>query len=172
MSAERKWRAAEEEHRAALRRFAESAESLPETGWTRHPAPGKWSPAEVCEHLALAYEALLREMEGGPGMRLLGPPWRRTLLRWILLPHVLFHRSFPLRAPAPREIRHPEGNPDRAAALERLRAFGERFEREVGALHRSGRGGLTHPYFGSLAPLKALRFVAVHLDHHRRQLSA
>lgn len=172
MRGERKWRAAAEEHRAALRAFVETAEAVDEARWTHPLAAGKWSPAQVAEHCALVYEALLRELEGGAPMRMRVTPAWRTVLRWVLLPHVLFHRSFPVRAVAPREARPPEGHPERGEVLERLRERGERFERELDAARRGGGGRLTHPYFGTLPPTPALRFAAVHLEHHRRQLSA
>lgn len=171
--ADAKWSAAAEEHRAALRGFLEAARGVEEGRWARPLAPGKWSPAQVAEHLALTYEALLREVGGGSPMRLRLSAAHRALLRWLLLPHVLFHRSFPLRAPAVRELRPADGaHPGRDAVLPRLEALGERFERELDAARRAGGGRVTHPFFGTVPPVKALRFCAVHLEHHRRQLSA
>lgn len=171
--AEARWKRAAEEHRAALRGFLETARGVEEGRWARSLAPGKWSPAQVAEHLALTYEGVLREVEGGSPLRVRLSAVHRALLRWLLLPHILFHRSFPLRAPAVRELR-PEGeaHPARDAVLPRLEALGERFERELDAAWRAGGGRVTHPFFGSVPPTKALRFCAVHLEHHRRQLSA
>lgn len=168
--ADPRWEAAADEHQVALASFLESAERVPASAWTRPRAPGKWSPAQITEHVSLAYEAVLGELAGGPPMAARMAPWRQALLRWILLPHMLFHRSFPVRAPAPRETRPGDGPADRRAALERLRALGERLEPELDRARRAGGHGITHPYFGTIPPLKALRFGAVHLEHHRRQL--
>jgi hypothetical protein len=90
----------------------------------------------------------------------------------VLLPHILFHRSIPVRAPAPRETRPPERCPGPAAALVRLREVAEGFEQRIAAARNAGGGFVTHPYFGALPPEKAMRFCAVHLEHHRPQLPA
>ena len=166
-----RWEAAADEHRIALATYLEAADRVPPAAWSLPRAPGKWSPAQITEHLSLAYEAGMRELDGGGAMAARLPGWRQTLLRWVVLPHILFHRSFPVRAPSPREIRPGEAcAPDRRAALARLRELAERFEHELDRARRAGSGQLTHPYFGIVPPLKAMRFFAVHLDHHRAQV--
>jgi hypothetical protein len=167
---EARWRAALAEHRAALEGYAAAVRALDGEAWTRPWAPGKWTPAEVTEHLALSYRAFIAEAEEGRPMKLKMTRLRRTLLRWFLLPHMLFHRTFPVKAVAPREVR-PAGNdgtPEEALAeLLRLGAEAE------AALERArARPGavLTHPYFGSIELTRAVRFCAVHLEHHTRQV--
>jgi hypothetical protein len=88
----------------------------------------------------------------------------------VILPHILVHRSLPVRAPAPRETRPKAARAARAEALATLRHLGEEFERELDSARRSGSLGITHPYFGRIEPIKALRFVAIHMEHHRRQV--
>jgi uncharacterized damage-inducible protein DinB len=167
-----RWRGAVQEHRAALLRFLETANRLDADAWARPRAPGKWSPAQVAEHLALGYLALLRELTEGVPMRYRAPRWMRAVLRWVLLPHALFHRSLPVRAVAPREMRPSDTHPGRGEVLPRLREAAERFERALDDARGGGETRLTHPYFGTLTPVRMLRFAAVHLEHHRRQLSA
>lgn len=166
-----RWAAAAEEHRVAVAAYLDSAGALDGAAWMRPWGAGKWTPAQITEHLTLAYEALLAELVEGRAMQLRMTPWRRRLGRWIILPHILFHRSFPLRVPAPREIRP---GPPRAAQKEALRALerlADRFEERLEEAYRAGGGWLTHPYFGPVDPVRALRFVAVHLEHHRRQVA-
>ncbi len=158
-----------EEHRDAVGRFAATVEGLGADAWSRARAPGKWSPAQVAEHLVLAYEVIDREMDGGEGARIVVTGWRQRMLRWVVLPHILFHRSFPLRAVSPLETRPREASRDRAAVLGRMRELADRVERGL-AVRRDAR--LTHPYFGALPALTALRFCAIHVEHHRRQISA
>ncbi|HEX8903733.1 MAG TPA: DinB family protein [Longimicrobiaceae bacterium] len=165
-----RWDEAVEEHRAALAAFLDVAEGLSDEAWRSPWGPGKWTRAQVAEHLALAYEALLRELATGEGMRTRVPPWRQRLLRWVVLPHVLFHRSFPVRVASPREVRPPEPTMPRPQLLRRMRELGERFEQEHDRARRGGGGSLTHPYFGRVGPVKAMRFVAVHIEHHTRQI--
>jgi hypothetical protein len=173
-SAERddaRWDDAVEEHRAALAAFLDAAESLGDEEWRAPWRPGKWTRAQVTEHLVLAYDALLRELATGHGVRPKVGPWRQTVLRWVVLPHILFHRSFPVRAASPRETRPPEASTPRPQLLRRMRELGERFEHELDRARRAGRGQLTHPYFGRIGPVKAMRFVAVHIEHHTRQVA-
>jgi hypothetical protein len=166
-----RWDEAAEEHRAALAAFLDLAEQLREDEWRAPWAPGKWTRAEIAEHLALAYEAAIREIHTGVGFRLRATGLRQRLLRWIFLPHILFHRSLPVRVGAPRETRPAEVTAPRAQVLRRLRELGERYEAEMERAIERGGGHLTHPYFGKLPPIKAMRFIAVHIEHHTRQIA-
>ena len=165
-----RWEAAMDEHRIALAAFLDAAERVPGPAWTVPRAAGKWSPAQVCEHCSLVYDALAAELTEGRRMARRAEGWRSRILRALVLPHILFHRTIPLRPRAPRETRPPEACPDRNAAMARLREVAERFEHLIDRARRAGGGHVTHPYFGELPPEKAVRFCAVHLDHHRPQL--
>ena len=164
----RKWQRAVREHRAALSSFVEFASGIDAAAWELPLADGKWSPAEVTEHLALAYVAALAELAGGPALAPRLSPARQTLLRWLLVPHMLFHRSVP-RARAPREIRPAAPVADRATALARLLHLGQEFEAAC-ALRPQVR--LTHPYFGSVDRATTVRLLALHIEHHQRTASA
>ena len=166
-----RWDEAVDEHRAALAAFLDAAEQMDDEAWRAPWAPGKWTRAEVAEHLALVYEAMLKELATGEGIRPRVPPWRQTLLRWVVLPHVLFHRTLPVRVASPRETRPPAVAVPRPQLLRRLRELGERFEHELDLARRGGGGFLTHPYFGRVGPVKGMRFVAVHIEHHTRQVA-
>lgn len=163
----RGWERAVREHRAALDAFLEAVERQPSARWRQPVAEQGWTPAQIAEHLALVYEAVLAEMGGGAGMRARVGPAMRTLLRWVMLPHILFHRSFPVRARAPREARPSGAGLEQQAVRERLSGLAERVER---ALAAAPAARVSHPYFGRLTPVPALRFCAVHIEHHRRQL--
>jgi hypothetical protein len=158
------------EHRAALDAFVSIAAASAEADWLRTRPGGKWSAAQTTEHLSLAYEATLREMRGEGSMRPRVGRLMQLLLRSILLPHMLFHRTFPIRASAPREVRPQRTEADRAAALKRLVALADRFEAAVREIQPDETRRFNHPYFGAISTLKALRLTAVHIEHHRRQL--
>lgn len=168
---DRHWDQAVEEHRDALIAFLEAAGRLDDRAWAEPWAPGKWTRGQVALHLALVYEALLKEVRTGERMGTRVPRWRQNLLRWIVLPHVLFHRSFPGRPRSPREARPAETTLPRAQTLQILRELGMTFEAEVTRARRAGGGSLFHPYFGSVEPVKGMRFVAVHIEHHTRQIA-
>jgi hypothetical protein len=169
--AERRWRAAVDEHQVALAAYLETAGRVPDEAWMRPWAPGKWTPAVITEHLAMVYRTMTQEARGGAGMKMKMTPFRRRLLKTFLLPHMLFHRTFPRAAPAPREVR-PEGDGlPRAQALAELRILGEEFEREAERARAGGLRHVTHAYFGSIDLTRGMRLAAVHIEHHTRQLA-
>lgn len=157
------------EHRAALDALLATIRRCPTDAWIRPRAVGKWSPAETVEHLALVYRALLAELAGTSAVRRRAGPLVTFLLRWLFLPHVLFHRSFPIRATASNEARPRGFVPDPEDAARGFRELASRVEHELAAL---GDRRLPHPYFGSLDAATTLRFHAVHIEHHRRQIAA
>jgi hypothetical protein len=159
-----------EEHRREVASFLAIVEALDDAAWAREPAPGKWSPGQITEHLVLSYAAMRRELEGGVGLRLRTTFWRRLLIRWRYLPMVLREKRLPAGARAVREIR-PSGEPrPRTVAAPDLREQARRFEEELTRARDRGRVRLTHPFFGRLGADEAMRFVAVHAAHHRGQL--
>ncbi|HEX6039843.1 DinB family protein [Longimicrobium sp.] len=171
--ADTRWHAAMEEHQVALAAYLDAAGRLSDVAWTRPWAPGKWTPAQITEHLVMTYRVFIGEVTGGPGMKLKLTGFRRRLLRMFLLPHMLFHRTFPRGAPAPRELRPADAAlPARAQALEQMRELGERFEREASRARASGWTHVTHPFFGPIDLTRGMRLAAVHIEHHTRQLAS
>jgi len=166
-----RWRAAVQEHQSALADYLETAAKLPEVAWRTPWAPGKWTPAQITEHLALIYEAFTLEARDGQIMKPRMTPFRARILRWVLLPHMLYHRSFPMRAPAPREARPSADGQPRPEALARLREAADTLEREIERARAAGRKHLTHPYFGTVDLVRMMRFGTVHLEHHHRQVA-
>jgi hypothetical protein len=163
------WTRALRDHREALGALLETIAAVEPEAWRLERAPGKWSPAQTAEHLALVYEQLSRDLTGAGTMKVRVPPWQQRLLRWFLLPHILFHQNVPLRVRSPREVRPSDEGLAQAEAARRLPELAERFEADLEAALDPAHA-ITHPYFGPIPALKALRFCAVHLEHHRRQL--
>jgi len=153
-----------------MKLFVEAIAAVPESAWNEPRAPGKWSPAEIGEHLVLTYQAVTKELGGEPAMRLKLSAVRRRVLKWFLLPHILFHRSFPLAAVSPRELRPSSGAISQDEIGPKLLDLAARFEQSISHAVTSGRAGVTHPYFGTIPPLRALCFITVHLEHHTRQI--
>ncbi|MBW3628760.1 MAG: DinB family protein [Gemmatimonadetes bacterium] len=163
------WARPSRENRVAVDGFLRAAIRIPAEVWDVPLHEAGWSPAQVAEHVTLTYEVFLGQLAGDPPMRRIAGPMMQRALRWFFVPHVLFHRSLPLRAGAPREVR-PAGPGVRQEALEaRLRSAAEALAREVRV---SSVRRINHPYFGPLSLRQAARFVAVHTEHHQRQLEA
>lgn len=166
----RDWGRLRADHRRAADAFATAALAVAEPDWRRPRAEGQWSPGQIGEHLVLSYEAVLRELAGGPGMRVRTGLWLRLLIRFRYLGRLLRDGRLPHGAQAVREIR-PSAEPRaREVVVAEFLALAARFDEELTRARTSGRARTTHPIFGALDAGQALRFLTVHIDHHRRQL--
>jgi hypothetical protein len=157
-------------HGEALGQFVAAARRVPAERWSAPLAPGKWSPAEVTAHLAEGYQVLNLELAGGGGMRLVGRPLQRWILRYTLLPRLLSSGRFPARARAPAETRPRQVEARPEEGILALTRAAERFIGTLAARAPVERVRLTHAYFGPLDIRQALRLCEVHTCHHARQL--
>ena len=160
---------AAEEHRRAIADCAAVIHLVAPAEWERARAEKKWTPAQIAEHLAIAYDPPLAELAGTGGFRLLVPWWKRRILRWKFLATIL-EGTFPPGVPAPREIRPAVTAPTPEDGARRLVERSEIFLERFAAAHAQGRARVTHPYMGRLDGVVALRFLTSHVRHHRRQL--
>jgi uncharacterized damage-inducible protein DinB len=155
-------------HRA-VEEFTSAARAVDAARWSLPRAEGKWSPAQLVEHIALTYEygrAVLKNNAPGPS----APRFLRPLVRRFVVTPVLRNGSFKRNAKAPAMFQ-PSSAPDAPAdLLLRLETAVRLFEDEVRAAHRAGRSTLDHPFFGNMPVADYLRFQAIHARHHRAQL--
>lgn len=154
------------DHRDAVDEFIALAKSVHRDDWYEERAEGKWSPAQIAEHVALTYETLLAEAEGRGGMRVVTKWWRRMILRIVYLPRILRDRAIPGRPPAPREVR-PKGDVTLDDAIARIASNATQLQSRIVAAPRMR---FTHAYFGKLRAAAGVRFVATHTRHHAAQL--
>ncbi len=122
-----------------------------------------WSLAEVCEHLALAFESTIR----GSGNEL--PPSRwRTLTRfertkrWFIKGVMLTTGWFPSGVSAPTSVT-PTGSLSLSEALDRLEAAVEEFERKCSS---PGASWSYHTLLGKMSGRTWRRFHTIHAAHH------
>jgi uncharacterized damage-inducible protein DinB len=159
-------------NRRAVNEFVGAARAVSPAKWTTPRAAGKWSPAQVTEHVALAYEQSSRMLHGtftGPAK-----PWYQQLLaRWLGLPPLFKRGDFgkgPLQAP---DFIQPSASPASSVALlARLEAAADDLEGNLAAASNAGRVTVDHPVFGRLPLTDLLHFLFIHTNHHRPQLSA
>ncbi len=160
------------EHRASLAAFVATLRAVPESGWNAPTAPGKWSPAQIAEHLRLTYVVINAELDGGKGLCLRASAWVRLFLRLAYLPGILRTGRLPRPALAPREVRPGAGPYEQEATARALEQVGMAFEEKLATRRDGGAPVLTHHLFGRLTAVQAWRFVAVHNEHHRLQVLA
>jgi hypothetical protein len=155
------------DHAAAVRDFTARAGALSSDQWDVARAPGKWTPAQEAKHLALGYEAFVRDLRGGPTLRLKGRWWQRRLWRWRALPRILASARMPHGVRAPREARPPEQPGDQSTLLAELRAQVAEFEGAIMEMQLSQpHRRVTHPYFSFLTLPELVKLCTVHARHH------
>ena len=153
-------------HDRAARALIAAAGAVGESRWSEPVAPGKWSAAQILEHLLATYDVVLRELAGGSGMRVRTPYWQQLLLRLAVAPRILRGRGFPRGAPAPRELRPGEG----VARQHGLALFEERVRQFESAATRASAGQrITHAYFGKASVPTGVLLCARHIEHHTSQ---
>jgi hypothetical protein len=158
------------EHRASVAALVDSLLAVPAAAWHAPREGGKWSPAQVAEHLRLTYVVVNGELAGGAGLRLRSSAFLRLFLRLAYLPRILRTGRLPRPALAPREVRPGPGPYDLDEMALALQALAAEFERLVVAKGPRAGAVVTHHLFGTLSAAQAWRFVAVHNEHHRLQL--
>ncbi|HEX4932342.1 MAG TPA: DinB family protein [Gemmatimonadaceae bacterium] len=161
---------ARDEHRAAVQAFLAAARAIPDAAWERPLSPGKWSPAQVAEHVRLTYVVIQNELAGGSGLRIRTPWWLRLVLRWRILPRILATGKLPAGARASSEIRPGDGPFPRAQVLEALEVAADVTEASIARQWSERNAGITHHIFGRVELPRAMRFITVHTAHHTRQL--
>lgn len=157
-------------HAEEVSRFLDAVAAVPADRWLVPPRQGKWSAAEVAQHMVLVYDYLTGEQEGHQVIPLRVPRWRAWLLRRTVLPRLLAGRPLPPGVRSPREARPSGELPDQVTAARRIEAGTAAW---VAAVRRNlGRpdAGAGHPFFGRLPLTTMMRFATVHLSHHGRQL--
>ena len=119
-------------HHQAVEAFLTAARAVPAARWSQPRAAGKWSPGQVAEHLALAYEVNRGVLHGrAPGAA--APRLLRPLIRKFGLNPVLRRGRFIPGSKSP-EVFRPGASPAAPAVLlERLRAAADAFERDAAA---------------------------------------
>ena len=160
-----------DEHRRAVGACAAAIREVAERDWNTAGEAKKWTPAQIAEHLAVAYDPLVAELDGTGGFRLVVPWWKRRVLRWKFLSPIL-SGTFPPGVPAPREIRPAATAPTPEDGARRLTERAEVFLDRFARAHAHRRAQFTHPYMGRLNGVVAVRFLTSHVRHHQKQLPA
>jgi hypothetical protein len=165
-----RWSRALAIHRSASAAFATAAEEVEPEAWHRPRGEGKWSPALVTAHLIQTYDVLLRELDGGQGMRVRTRFLQRMFLRLTLMPRLLLGARFPERVPAPPEIRPGDAPADQQDGIALFRRRASELEAAAQRAREIPGARLTHAYFGPSSIANGVLFCARHIEHHQAQI--
>lgn len=141
----------------------------PDSAW-EHGAPGKWTPAQIVEHLALGLtmsaETLLKRRNHAPMTRR-----RRTPAEHVATFFIFGLRWFPPGRKAP-ERTTPAPVVSRTQAEGHFLAALELWDQIDRALLPERRNNLfaKHPRMGDLTVEEWMRFHRIHARHHARQI--
>jgi hypothetical protein len=153
--------------RVALAEMAEAAERSG-ARWTAPRAPGKWSPSQVVEHVALSFEESAKVLAGQPSRFPRLPSLIRPVVRAVFFRRVLDKGAFP-KARTNRAMNPDVGPSTPAEGRVRLEQAFARFERESVALHAAGRP-VPSEVFGPVSVPDYARFQELHTRHHLKQM--
>ena len=153
--------------RAAVNDLVAAAERSG-AAWSTPRAPGKWSPSQVVEHVALALEESANVVSGAPSKFPTFPAVLRPLVRSVFFNRVLKKKTFP-KAKTTRAFNPANGPSTPALARARLEGALARFDQECRARAASGRN-VVSGIFGTVSVEDYARFQEVHTRHHCKQM--
>ena len=153
------------QHRAAL---LDEAARFDDESFARAPAEGRWSAAEILEHLALIEALVVRVVGALAAGAPLPPPAAQPPRRYA--PWRTTDRSFQVEAP--QRVR-PRGGKSRAELIADLEASRAALLAVMEALRGRDVTGLrsVHPFLGDYDALDWIAYVAYHDDRHRQQMA-
>ncbi len=125
----------------------------------------------MTEHLNRTYQVVFGEVRGGKGIRIRSPWLLRQVLRQTILRSILRKRRLPTGARAPSEVAPKEVNGTQKELLDRFSNLSAQFEEEFLKNSTNTDKKLTHHIFGEIDLLRGIDFVAIHIEHHHRQIS-
>jgi hypothetical protein len=153
------------ESKAALAQLIAAGEQCG-PAWAAPRAPGKWSPSQIVEHVAMALEESGKNIKGEKSAFPTLPGFIRPVVRALFFNRALNAETFP--SGKANKAMSPIAGPQTAAAgRARLQQAHTAFERAC--QEKSER--FNHSIFGDIATSDYARFMAKHTLHHTKQIS-
>ena len=113
---------------------------------------GEWDLAQVCDHLADAFDSSVRGFE-------YRAPWLfRMLVGPLALRYIFARGNITVRGPLPRQF-DPRPGTDAAASIAQLRAALRAYEAHTGPM-------VAHPFFGPMTRAAWDRLLLLHMARH------
>jgi hypothetical protein len=154
-------------NRAALDDLVVAAERSAAT-WAVPRAPGKWSPSQVVEHVARAFDESANMVSGAPSKFPRLPGFVRPVLRGLFFNRVLRTGVFP-KVKTSKALDPASGPASPAEARIRLEGALGRFDREC-RLQAVRGPNVESTAFGVVSLEDYARFQEIHVRHHCSQL--
>lgn len=146
-------------------RVLDTINPLPPEVFSRQPAPGQWSVAEIVHHLRLVEELVLKSLEAA----IARPPQRVGFFRRFIPTSIVSLRV--VRVKAPRAAT-PLNAPEKDLAIENLNRARNSLK-EICATHGEDRFRhliFKHPVLGEIDGVAAVSFVGYHEQRHYKQI--
>ena len=159
------------DNHSAVEEFIATARAMNAQQWTTPRAPGKWTPAQIAEHLAITYEWGVELVKGTPPGG--GAPFfmRPLIRRMFVIPSLKAGRF--TRTGKTLKIFEPSAAPPASAVvLPRLESAVASFETAIRSGSPEARQTINHPFFGSIPTTDYLKLQSIHARHHHAQLAA
>src|SRR6187431_546153 len=106
------------DNRAAIEEFVATARGIDAAKWSAPLTPGKWSPAQIAEHLAITYEYNRKVVTGTAGKG--APAFLQPLARWFVVTKTLKAGAFTRKGKAPKIFQPTAAPPVAPVVLDRL----------------------------------------------------
>jgi hypothetical protein len=155
-------------HHAAVSDIIAAAESSADA-WTTPREPGKWSPAQVSEHIALSLEESAKVVAGTPSKFPTLPAFVRPLVRGVFFKRILKSGTFP-KAKTPKAFDPAQGPATPADARVRLEGAAAKFDQECRKRAAAG-ADVVSGVFGAVSVADYARFQELHTRHHRKHFT-
>lgn len=139
-------------------------------GWATPRAPGKWSPSQVVEHVAMALEESAKVVQGMPSRFPTVPGFLRPLLRGMFFNRVVRKGTF-FKAKTNAAMDPATGPATPAEARPRLEGALRSFDAACRA-SAAADGRVPSTAFGDVAVADYARFTELHTRHHTKQIPA
>jgi len=156
-------------NREAAKRFLATARTVAKERWAAPVAPGKWSPAQIAEHVALSTEVALKAIKGDKSMGSI-PGLLRWLPRKLGFDPTIKKGRFPEKQRGPAIFKPSDTHVKYEISAERFERAIADLESHARELAKTGTHAFEHSFFGRVAIADYVKFNALHSEHHERQL--
>ena len=136
------------------------------SSWLTPRAPGKWSPSQIVEHVARAFDGSAKELAGVPSDFPKFPSFVRPLVRALFFDRVLKKGAMP-KAKTNKAMNPQAGAPTANEGRARLEEAFARFEQACLAVENPR---VVSGIFGSVSIEDYVRFQQIHTRHHLAQM--